>query len=64
MVVWWLVHIMHNYSRHISDSMDALEAVRPSMFADITVNRKTLTVYCTHRMVRSCLMCWKNSQII
>ena len=23
---------------HISDSMDALEAVRPSMFADITVS--------------------------
>ena len=50
---------------HISDGMDALDALRPSMFADITVSAvERLTVYCRNRTVRSCLMCWKNSQII
>ena len=46
---------------HISNSMDALEAVRPSIFADITISAvEILSVYC---MALNHLMCWKNSQI-
>ena len=44
------------------DSMDALEAVRPSMLADITICavERLLAVCCRHRMV----WCCKNLHII
>ena len=56
---------MTTFSLALLDSMDALEAVRPSMFADITVSDIVrLWLFCRHCMVLSCLMCWNNSQII
>ena len=48
--------VFSRFLLHIPNSMDALEAVRPSLFADITIS----AIYFRRRMCYSYLMCWKN----
>ena len=50
---------------HISDSMEALEAVRPSMLADITVIAGERSwLFASDILMVYGLMCWRNWSVL